>query len=158
MTPETIIQRVHSRGVELKVTPDGRRLQYAPASKLDDQLRELLRTHKVQLIESLLKGRYRLLFPNATPGGAKNVAEIELQVASRGYALVWSTALGDLVAFYDDVAAKALIPPAFTAYSLDELRLFEEGNGDWNPKTLRLIQQAKKAGAVVRGVDLDDRR
>ena len=77
-------------------------------------------------------------------------------MAQYGYALIWSPVLEDLVAIYETDEDLAEVPPAFTPYSLAELAMFDEDNGDWNPDTLRSLHFLKKSGAIIKGASRDD--
>ena len=93
--------------------------------------------------------KYNLKYPDA-PANDQELLEIENRVSTKGYVLLWSNTLNDLVAFYRTEADREKIPPGFVPYSDQELReLFGEGKAALSPSTLRLIHEAKKIGTEV---------
>jgi hypothetical protein len=69
---------------------------------------------------------------------------------TKGYVLLWSEVLEDMVAFYKTEADREKIPPGFVPYSDQELReLFGEGKATLSARTLRLIHEAKKRKTEV---------
>lgn len=83
--------------------------------------------------------------------------ELANEVRSRGYALLWSTALKDLVAFYRDAESRARIPGGFVPYSQHEMQeLFQDGKPDPPSSTLRLVHEAKRHGGRIVSHDEED--
>lgn len=94
-------------------------------------------------------GNYRLKY-SESHADDQELLEIENRVLTKGYVLLWSYTLNDLVAFYKTEADREKIPPGFVPYSDQELReLFGEGKATLSPGTLRLIHEAKKIEAEV---------
>lgn len=97
----------------------------------------------------LLAERYRLKYPEGQ-ASQQELAEIETRVNKEGFVLLWSHALRDFVAFYQDEETRSKIPPGFVPYSKAELwELFGEGKRQPSQQTLRLIHEAKKLGGVL---------
>ena len=93
--------------------------------------------------------KYNLKYPDG-PANDQELLEIENRVLTKGYVLLWSNTLNDLVAFYRTETDREKIPTGFVPYSDQELReLFSEGKAALSPGTLRLIHEAKKIGAEV---------
>ncbi len=53
MTASAVVEEVRRRGVKLRVSADGERLEFAPASKVPPELVEQLRQHKPEIMRSL---------------------------------------------------------------------------------------------------------
>lgn len=53
--------------------------------------------------------------------GNKELHEIEWDVRSSGYVLLWSDVVEDFIAFYSDRRHLREIPPDFVPYSIEEL-------------------------------------
>ena len=100
-------------------------------------------------LSGLPKG-YELKYSDAQ-ATRDELEEIAARVQVEGYALLWSTVLQDLIAFYRDEEARSKIPVGFVPYSEAEIEeLFEDGKPARSISTLRLIHEAKKlAGAKV---------
>ena len=96
------------------------------------------------------KGGYRLKYPAGDRATNAELAELEKQVDTKGYVLLWSNLLEDFIAFYRSEADFQLIPDWFVPYSQRELwELFGEGDSGPSPNGLRLIHEAKKQGERV---------
>ena len=78
------------------------------------------------------------------------LTELEHQVASKGYVLLWSNLLEDFIAFYRSEADIQPIPDWFVPYRQRELwELFGEEDSGPSPNGLRLINETKKQGGRV---------
>jgi len=124
--------------------------------ELDTMLTEIDCAKSVKSVKRLppidspvIREKYNLRYADA-PADEQELLEIENRVLTKGYVLLWSNTLNDLVAFYKTEADREKIPPGFVPYSDQELReLFGEGKATLSPGTLRLIHEAKKLGAEV---------
>ena len=124
--------------------------------ELETMLTEIDCVKSVESVKSLppidplvIPEKYNLKYPDG-PANDQELLEIENRVLTKGYVLLWSNTLNDLVAFYRTEADREKIPPGFVPYSDQELReLFGEGKAALSPSTLRLIHEAKKIGAEV---------
>ena len=145
MDATTILDKLGSLGVSVKVTDD--RLRLEPGSRVPPELLDELKAHKQEVILKL-KG-FHLKYPDPQASG-QELEEISARVLIDGYVLLWSTLLSDLVAFYRDEEVRRMIPPGFVAYSVNELReLFGNSKGSPSEGALRLIHETKKQGAKV---------
>ena len=101
-------------------------------------------------LASDLKAEYSKKYARGSRPGVSEMEEIELRLDERGYVLVWSTMLEDLVAFYESESYLKSIPPGFVPYSRHELiELFGDDKPAIPLEKLRLIHEAKKSGARV---------
>jgi hypothetical protein len=66
------------------------------------------------------------------------------RVLTKGFVLLWSNTLNDLVAFYKTEVDREKIPPGFVPYSDKELWELFGKNLPPGRHTLRLIHEAKK--------------
>lgn len=150
MDANAILEKLSSLGISMTLImkPEGTKLWLEPGSAVPPELLEEVKAHKPELVKILKLKSYRLKY-NESQVTDKELAEIVARVYDKGYILLWSTLLQDLVAFYRDEADKASIPPGFVPYSLRELtELFREGNKH-SAQELRLIHEAKKRGAHI---------
>ena len=124
--------------------------------ELETMLTEIDCEKSVESVKSLppieplvISEKYNLKYPDG-PANDQELLEIENRVLIKGYVLLWSHTLNDLVAFYRTEADREKIPPGFVPYSDQELReLFGEGKAALSPGTLRLIHESKKIGTEV---------
>ena len=85
------------------------------------------------------------------------MTELVRRVEEKGYVLLWSNVLQDLVAFHRNDVDPATIPAPFVPYSDDEVRHFFRGDGvSLSADALRLIHAAKRTGAVITDSRSDD--
>lgn len=141
------IEELEAEGFRIALDGEDLILSYPRtiAPSLVAEAREELRQHKQEIILAL-KG-YRLKYTDAQDT-AQELEEIAQTVYGKGYVLLWSKELSDLVAFYRDEEAKSEIPPGFVAYSVKELgELF--GDNPVSDHELRLIHEAKKYGHII---------
>ena len=95
-------------------------------------------------------GRYRLKYPEHDQATDAELADLEEQVNTMGYVLLWSNLLADFVSFYRDESDLQRIPDCFVPYSEGEIwELFRDRENDPSPDGLRLIHEAKKQGGRV---------
>ena len=93
---------------------------------------------------------YRLKYPEHDQATDAELADLEEQVNTTGYVLLWSNLLADFVAFYRDQSDLPRIPDCFVPYSEREIwELFGDRETDPSPNGLRLIHEAKKQGGRV---------
>jgi hypothetical protein len=116
----------------------------------------LLREHKAEVLGYLrqhpipAETQYRLKYPRFPQASDQELAEILQTVQQRGFVLVWSTNLNDLVAFHRPELDLHLIPPGFVPYSTRELAvLFSQDVEPPSTEGLRLIHEAKKYGGRI---------
>lgn len=147
MEAAAIINQLNNIGVDITLVND--RLRFEPGSLVPEEIISEIKVRKRDIIAMLKKG-YRLAYsinPHESPCNSE-LKEIERRVEAKGYILLWSNLLCDLVAFYRDAEALEKIPPGFIPYSKAELReLF--GKDPPNEQGLRLIHEAKKHGANI---------
>ncbi len=92
---------------------------------------------------------YRIKYP-AADSRSRELEELVETVRSKGYVLLWSSVLQDVIAFHGDETDRSKIPPGFVPYSQSELlELFDDQEPPLSAATLRLIHEAKKRGAYV---------
>ena len=124
----------------IPATQDGQNSENSENSKSTPRKRE----------EVPLPGGYRLKYPDCDQATDTELADLEKQVNTKGYVLLWSNLLADFIAFYRSEADLQLIPDWFVPYSQRELwELFGEGESGPSPNGLRLIHEAKKQGGRV---------
>lgn len=150
MEAAAILEKLDSLGVSVEL--DGLDIVCDPGDKIPDDMVPDIQEHKREII-GLLHGRtYRLRFAKGTDP-AVEYQELVRQVEQKRIVLLWSRTLKDFIAIYDTPADKAKVPPGFMAYSDKELRiLFAD---DESPVSMRLIHQAKKAGANIVGIQIE---
>lgn len=94
----------------------------------------------------------RLKYPSHDKATNAELADLEAQVNTKGYVLLWSNVLDDSIAFYRTEEDRKMIPPGFVPYSKEELGvLFAEGDKAPSLNGLRLIHEAKRLGGRVIG-------
>ena len=137
MDANKIVQRLTVLGVS--VTQSDGRLDLRPGSRVPPDLRDEVRDHKADLLKLLAGGE----------PAAHELLRIIKAVRTRGYALLGSNVLGDLIAFVLDEQDVKKIPSMYTIYTVDELStLF--GEQQYSVDELRLIHVAKKYGGRIR--------
>ena len=157
MNTADVLQRVRDLGGRLEARGD--RLHVEAADPLPELLVEELRQHKPAIMAALATPKSsgpEVLGYRQEHQGAQTEGEIEeviTTVQRDGFALLWSTVVGDLVAFCGTDADRTRIPPGFVIYTEDELfHLFGDPAHKLSERQLRLIHAAKKlAGARVTG-------
>lgn len=78
--------------------------------------------------------------------------EIACPVREKGICLLWAGVLEDYIAFVRDEEDAAQVPPGYVIYTERQLQaVFGERNATRTSATLRLIHEAKRHGAVVKG-------
>ncbi len=145
MTAEVrlIMDQCKARGIILEPSPDGEHLDLHYQAPPPEDLRQMLRQHKAEII-SLLK-------PQTPLWHAQRVAEA---VQREGICLFWSEVFHEVIAFIREESFRSKIPGGIAVYSDAELKeLFGQGK---TPASLKLIHEAKKAGALVREVTPND--
>lgn len=94
-----------------------------------------------------------LLFGQDALPGDEELEEIVRRYNDDGYVLLYSTALQDRVTFVKDVDVAQRLPHGYVPYSGHELaELYGPELAPISHKTLRLIHEAKKQGAVIKDV------
>lgn len=145
MNKPRMLQRLDELKISVSIEDD--RIRLCPASRVPQALADEIRQNKSYLLAYLRGHSQGQVHDEA---GQEELLEIELQVQLEGHVLLWSTVLEDFVAFYRTADDVSKIPPGFVSYSTSELwKLFGERNDSMSAKTLKRINEAKKAGAVV---------
>ena len=94
----------------------------------------------------LVTAKYR----NETAATNIELADLEIQVRSKGYVLLWSNLLEDFVAFYGTEADLGQIPDIFVLYSEAEIwELFGDVGSGPSRNGLWLIHETKKLGGHI---------
>jgi hypothetical protein len=135
MTSEArhILNQCKALGIIVEATPDGEHLDLHYQAPPPEELRQLLRAHKQEII-SLLKPQPPLWHAQA----------IAKAVEKEGVCLFWSEVLGEVIGFVKDDSFKR--PSPFVFYTAAELTELHQGKPTIRPQTLRLIHAAKKQG------------
>jgi hypothetical protein len=138
MTAEVkrILDQCKAKGIILEPAPDGEHLDLHYQEPPPEDLRQMLRTHKAEIL-SLLKPQPPLW----------HAQEIANAVQKEGVCLFWSEVLQEVIAFAKD--DKQPVPAGFVTYTSAELKELHKGKTTIAPETLRLIHAAKKAGGKV---------
>ena len=139
---ERVLAQCKALGIILEPTPDGEHLDLHYQAPPPEELRQMLRQHKAEIL-SLLK-------PQTPLWHAQRIAEA---VQKEGVCLFWSDVLREVIAFVKD--DKQSVPAGFVVYTSSELKELHKGKPTIPPETLRMIHTAKKAGGVVRSRELE---
>ena len=141
MTAEVrrVLAQCKAMGIILEPSPDGEYLDLHYQAPPPDELRQLLKTHKQEII-SLLK-------PQPPLWHAKKVAEA---VRREGVCLFWSEVFQEVIAFIREERYRSKIPGGIVVYTLAEIEeLYGEGKPKIPPETLKMIHEAKRHGGKV---------
>ena len=142
MTAEVrrVLDQCKVLGIILEPSADGEHLDLHYQAPPPEDLRQLLKTHKQEII-SLLK-------PQTPLWHAQRIAEA---VQKEGVCLFWSDDFGEMVAFVKDSSYKSRVPCGIVTYTDAELsELFGDNR---SPRALRLIFEAKKHGGQATGYE-----
>ena len=147
-----LVQLTRALGARLWV--EGGRLELDAPADFPSGLIQLLRQHKGEVLAYLCQHSdkqqsYRLKYPRLEQPDDPELAEIVGCVNQQGYVLLWSTVLGDLIAFYKIGTNLAEIPPGFVPYSDRELQVLFVDGGLLPVESLRLIHEVKKFGGQI---------
>ena len=136
---ERVLAQCKALGIILEPTPDGEHLDLHYQAPPPEELRQMLRQHKAEIL-SLLK-------PQTPLWHAQRIAEA---VQKEGVCLFWSETFGELVAFIREESFRSMVPCGIIVYTLAEIEeLWGEGKPKTPPETLRLIHETKKHGGKV---------
>lgn len=92
-----------------------------------------------------------LLFGQDALPGDEELKEIVRRYSQDGYVLLYSTVLEDTIAFVKDADVTKRLPDGYIPYSRDELvELCRPEIAAISHRTLRLIHEAKKQGAIIK--------
>jgi len=140
MTAEVrrILDQCKAKGIILEPAPDGEHLDLHYQEPPPEDLRQMLRAHKQEIL-SLLKPQTPLWHAH----------EIYKAVQKEGVCLFWSDVLGEVIAYTKDDTFKNLVPVGVVVYTSEELRELFQDKPKITPETLRMIHQAKKTGGKV---------
>ena len=141
MTPtvKRILDQCKALGIVVLPTPDGQYLDLRYNDPPPEELRQLLKTHKSEII-GVLKPRKPLW----------HAVKIMQAVEKEGLCLFWDELLGEVVAFIKDESFHSKVPGSIVAYTRAEIEeLHGEGKPKIPPETLKMIHEAKKAGGKV---------
>jgi hypothetical protein len=145
-----LITRAQRMGATFEITAENVDVIWLEET-LPSQFLEELRRHKAEIRTELIKTGYERCFPGPDQCDDE-MAEMERLVKEKGYVLLWSNVLADLVAFHRDDVDPATIPSGFVPYSEEELcYLFPEDEHAMSENALRLIHKAKTMGARISG-------
>ena len=154
MKVKELLGRLEELGITVSINGD--RLRLEPGSKVPRQLAEALRKNKSEVLAFLrarpdtLQSRYCFTCPGLDEHRDIELTQISQVLAEQGMVLLWSTELGDFIAFYTSEADLEKVPPGFVPYSSHELwELFGNSKSTLSKNGLLLIHQAKKLGAHV---------
>lgn len=138
MTPtvKRILAQCKTLGIIVEASPDGQYLDLHYQEPPPEELRQLLRQHKADII-SMLK-------PQPPPWHAQEIAKA---VQKEGTCLFWSEVLREVIGFVKDDSFKKAGP--FVTYTVAELAELHQGKPTIPPQTLRMIHAAKKAGGHI---------
>ena len=138
MTPtvKRILDQCKALGIVVLPTPDGQYLDLRYNDPPPEDLRQMLRDHKQEIL-SLLKPQPPLW----------HAQEIARAVQKEGVCLFWSDVLQEVIAFAKD--DKQSVPAGFVTYTSAELKELHKGEATIAPQTLRMIHAAKKAGGKI---------
>lgn len=138
MTAEVrrILDQCKVRGIILEPSPDGEYLDLHYREPPPDELRDLLRQHKAEILASLK--------PQPPRWHAQRIAEA---VQKEGACLFWSDVLQEVIGFARDELCKT--PGPFVFYTVAELRELHKGKVAISPQALRLVHESKRAGGVI---------
>ena len=133
-----ILAQCKAMGIILEPAPDGEHLDLHYQEPPPEDLRQMLRAHK-QEIMSLLK-------PQTPQWHAQRIAQA---VKIEGICLFWSDVLKEVIAFARDETLANLVPAGFVTYTGQELQEIFHNKPHVPPETLRLIHEAKKHGGKI---------
>jgi hypothetical protein len=138
MTAEVrrVLNQCKALGIILEPTPDGEHLDLHYQAPPPENLRQLLKAHKQEII-SLLK-------PQKPLWHAQKVAEA---VRKEGVCLFWSDLFQEVIAFIREESFRSKVPGNIVVYT--DAELSELFGGNRSPKALRLIYEAKRHGGIV---------
>ena len=134
METETIFR--HLAELDVSVRAERGQVVLNPGDRVPVGLREEIRRHKADLLDQLTDH--------------SELIDIVRQVRDRGYVLLWSNVLQDLVAFAQTDADRENVPSSFTVYTIAELMEVFGGDRMPSPGSLKLIHAAKKHGGQIR--------
>jgi len=134
--------------LEVRLTADGDKLRFKPASRVPPELIEELRQHKADILKELGKPPTKPRLVEAPSlWHAETIAEA---VEREGVSIFWSDLFGEMVTFVKNDSFKDRIPCGIVAYTVEELReLFKKG--EVSQHHLKLVHEAKKQGAEIAG-------
>lgn len=141
MTAEVkrILDQCKAKGIILEPAPDGEHLDLHYQAPPPEDLRQLLKAHKSEIL-SVLKPRKPLW----------HAVKIMQALEKEGVCLFWDGLLGEVVAFIKDESFHSRVPGSIVAYTRDEIeRLYGEGKPKLPPETWRLIHEAKRHGGKI---------
>ena len=140
MTAEVrrVLDQCRALGIILEPSADGKHLDLHYQAPPPEDLRQLLKAHKKEIISQLK--------PQTPLWHAQRIAEA---VQKEGVCLFWSDVLQEVIAFAKD--DKQSVPAGFVTYTSAELKELHKGKATIAPQTLRMIHAAKKAGGKVVG-------
>ena len=138
MTAEVrrVLNQCKALGIILEPTPDGEHLDLHYQAPPPEDLRQLLRAHKKEIMA--------LLRPQPPQWHAERIAAA---VTREGVCLFWSDVLQEVIAFAKD--DKQSVPAGFVTYTSAEPNELHKGKATIAPQTLRMIHAAKKAGGKI---------
>ena len=139
MTAEVrrVLNQCKALGIILEPTPDGEHLDLHYQAPPPEDLRQLLKAHKKEIISQLK--------PQTTLWHAQRIAEA---VQKEGVCLYWSDDFGEMVAFIREESFRSKVPGNIVVYTDAELSELFDGNR--SPKALRLVHEAKRHGGLVK--------
>ena len=138
MTAEVkrILDQCRAKGIILEPAPDGEHLDLHYQEPPPEDLRQMLRAHKQEIL-SALKPQPPLW----------HAQEIARAVQKEGVCLFWSDVLQEVIGFVRDDSFKR--SGLFVFYTVAEIEELHKGEATIAPQTLRLIHAAKKAGGKI---------
>jgi len=138
MTEEVrrVLDQCKVLGIILEPSADGKHLDLHYQAPPPEDLRQLLKAHKKEIISQLK--------PQTPLWHAQRIAEA---VQKEGVCLFWSDDFGEMVAFTRDDTHRSRVPCGIVVYTSAELN--ELFGDDRSPKALRLIHEAKRHGGIV---------
>jgi len=139
MTEEVrrVLDQCKVLGIILEPSADGKHLDLHYQAPPPEDLRQLLKAHKKEIISQLK--------PQTTLWHAQRIAEA---VQKEGVCLYWSDDFGEMVAFIREESFRSKVPGNIVVYT--DAELSELFGGNRSPKALRLIFEAKRNGGQVR--------
>jgi hypothetical protein len=148
MNASKVIERAKELHISLRA--DGEYLYFRPEEAAPPEFVELLRQHKVELLQYLHDGLklYKQRYPNAATPDLAEAEEIADTLERKGCVLMWSGALQAAIAVYLAESDRAKVPSGFTAYSQEELFKLWLGEAP-SLSALRMVHKAKKYGGQV---------
>ena len=131
-----VLAQCKAMSIILEPSPDREYLDLHYQAPPPEELRQLLREHKREILASLK--------PQPPLWHAQEIAKA---VQKEGVCLFWSDVVQEVIAFAKD--EKQPVPAGFVTYNSAELKELHKGEATIAPQTLRLIHAAKKAGGKI---------